>query len=105
MPQLCHSDRRNLELIVRSGSQPAAEIKSALFTTDDHISVDDYCHLSLGALSLLRAARRSFAQDLPSTGGKSNPSSASARSRPVQTLSGTKLASGAPLRSSTYCTF
>ena len=104
MPQFGYRDRRNFEVIVSPGSQPTAKIKRSLFAPNNHIGIDDYRHLSLSALSLLRAMRTSFAHDSASAVGKSNPSSASASSRPLHTFSGTKLASGVPLRSNTYCT-
>jgi hypothetical protein len=40
VPQLCHRDRANFELIVRLGSQPSPEIENALLAADNDVRID-----------------------------------------------------------------
>src|SRR5713226_6193211 len=98
MPQFGDCDCCYRELFVWMRRDPALEVEGSLLSPNDHIGVDDYRHLSAGALSFLRAACRSRCQARASASGNSTVANASARSRPVQTFppSGTRRATGEP---------
>src|SRR6516165_10601722 len=81
----------NLELLFGTRGHPVLEVESALFASNEHVSVENYRHLSAGVLSALRAACRSRCHALASFSGNSTLARASAKSRPTQifSLSGT----------------
>src|SRR6266436_4596690 len=106
-PQLGNGDRGNLKPVVGTGSHPLLEVEGALFAPNDDVSIENYRHLLGGALSLLRAVRKSRRQVLASFPGKPVLESASAKSRPAHTFSssGTRRANGSPFFRSTNVTF
>jgi hypothetical protein len=106
--QLSHGYRGNFESVVRERGHPGLDVKGALFSPDDDVRIQNYCHLSTGALRAFRAADKSRRHDLASPSSNSVPAKASARSRPAQTFSsfsGTSRATGEPFLSRTKVTF
>src|SRR5467141_871772 len=106
MPSLGNRDCSNLKSIIRTGGHPTLQVKSTLLAPNDDVRVQDYRHLSAGALRLLRAAFSSRCHALASFSGKSGLARASAKSRPTQTfsLSGIRRATGSPFFRSTNVT-
>src|SRR5581483_6601954 len=107
MPQFGHGNGGDFKFIARPGGRPPLEIKRAFLASNDDIGIQNYRHLSAGALRVLRAACSSRCQTAASASDSSALASAPARSRPVQTfsLSGTNRATGEPFLSSTKVTF
>jgi hypothetical protein len=96
MPQLGNCDRGHLKSVVGTGSHPVLEVEGAFLAPNDDVRVENYPHRLDGALSLLRAVRRSRRHALASVSGKPVLESASAKSRPAHTfsLAGTRRANG-----------
>jgi len=65
------------------GGDPAIQVKSAFLAPNDDVRVQDYRHLSAGALRLLRAASKSPCHALASFSGKSVLARASDKSRGI----------------------
>src|SRR5260370_42553283 len=107
VPELSNGDGRNLKLVSGTGSHPLLQVEGALLPANDDVGVENYRHLSTGALSLLRAVCRSRRQALASLSGKAVLARALARSRPAHSfsLSGIRRANGSPFFRSTNVTF
>ena len=107
VPKFGNSDGSYFQFLVCQRCRPSFEVEGSPLAPDDHIGVQDYCHRSTGALSILRAAIRSRRQAFASSFGNSILAKAAARSRPVQifSASGTRRATGAPFFSKTKVTF
>ncbi|MSU64245.1 MAG: hypothetical protein EXS31_17955 [Pedosphaera sp.] len=103
MPQFGDDDRGEFDFLGRVEREPVAQIECALLAPDDDIRIEDYRHLSSGALKAARACRRSSAQTRASSGERSVVASARASSAPVQlgTGVGTKRATGTEASSTT----
>src|SRR5271154_6762607 len=86
MPKFGDSDRRNLEFLAGLSGEPSEEIETAPLSSDDHISIENYRHRSLGGFSILRAVTRSRCHALASSSERSTLRSASANSGPVHPL-------------------
>jgi hypothetical protein len=87
MPEFGNCDRSNLKSILGTGRHPLLEVESAPFATNDNVRVEDYRHLSAGALRALRAAFRSRRHALASLPCKLILLNAPANWRPTQALS------------------
>src|SRR5713226_8362291 len=87
VPELSNGDRRNLKFFIGTGSHPLLQVESALLPANDDVGVENYRHLSAGALSLLRAVCRSRRHALASLSGRSVLARASAKSRPAHSFS------------------
>src|SRR5229473_4463580 len=107
MPQLGNGNRGDLKSVVGTGSHPLLEVEGALLAPNDDVGVENYRHRLRGALSLLRAVRKSRRHVLASFSGKPVLERASAKSRPAHTFSpsGTRRANGSPFFRSTNVTF
>src|SRR5579864_1908790 len=107
VPELSNGDGRNFELVVGMGSDPLLQVEGAFLAPNDDVGVENYRHLSVGALSLLRAVCRSRRHALASFSGRAVLARLSAKSRPAQTfsLSGVRRANGSPFFKSTKVTF
>src|ERR1700676_3403144 len=107
VPELSNGDGRNLKLVTWTGSHPLLQIEGALLPTNDDVGVENYRHLSAGALSLLRAVCRSRRQPPVSVSGRAVLAKALAKSRPAHSfsLSGVRRANGSPFFRSTKVTF
>src|SRR5512137_657883 len=107
MPELRNSDRGNLKPVVGTRSHPLLEVEGAAVSPNDDVSIENYRHRLGGALSLLRAVRKSRRHALASFSGKPVLESASAKSRPVHTFSpsGTRRAKGSPFFTRTKVAF
>src|SRR2546426_494937 len=107
MPELRNRDRSHLKLLIRLLCKPGPEVERTFLAVDDHIRIQDYCHLSLGAISRFREEKMSLCHSRASSGESSALSIASAKSRPLQTLlrSGMSLATAFPFFSSTNVVF
>src|SRR5579864_690669 len=107
MPKLGNSDRSNLKPVVGTGSHPLLEVEGTPLAPNDDVSIENYRHRLGGALSLLRAVRKSRRHALASFSGKPVLESASAKLRPAHTFSssGTRRANGLPFFIRTNDTF
>ena len=96
MPQLGERDGGNFDFLGCVLSEPSARIESALLAPNDDIRIEDYRHLSSGALKDVRDCRRSSTHARASSGERSVVASARASSAPVQrdTAVGTSRATG-----------
>src|SRR5436190_15338611 len=103
VPKFGHRNGCNFKLLLRLRGKPPLQIELAFFAADDEVRIDNYCHLSEGALRAFRAVWRSRRHALASSIVSSIPARASARSRPKQTFSvaGTRRATGEPFLSRT----
>src|ERR1700730_2404006 len=107
VPQLGNCDRSHFKSVVGTGSHPLLQVEVALLAPNDDVGVENYRHLSAGALSLLRAVCRSRRHALASLSGRAVLARASAKSRPAHSfsLSGVRRANGSPFFRSTNVTF
>lgn len=107
VPKFGDGDGGYFQFLAGQRGRPPSEVESSSLAPDDDIRVQDYCHRSTGALSILRAAIRSRRQAFASSFGNPILAKAAARSRPVQifSASGTRRATGAPFFSKTKVTF
>lgn len=88
VPQLRKCDSGDFDFLGRVEREPAAQIERALLAADNNIRIEDYCHLSSGALKATRDCRRSSAHARASSGERSVAASARASSAPVQLSTG-----------------
>lgn len=70
VPEFGNGDGGNFKPIIRSRIEPPFEIKGPPFAANDDVGIKNYRHRSVGALSILRAFRKSRSQALASSGGK-----------------------------------
>src|ERR1700693_1050763 len=98
MPQLSDRNRRNLELLVLLGSQPTTEVEGSPFASNYDVGVQNYCHLSSGALRIFRPFCRSLYQAFAFSVDNLTLRNASASSLPVHVLLsfGTRRATAVP---------
>ena len=102
--------RHQLRLLKKTRAQGTGDFSDGLarlcridnpfvvLASNNDVGVEDYCDLSGGALSFLRAALRSRFQLRASSSESSTAATAAAKSRPVQGgwLTGTRRANGTP---------
>ena len=95
MPQLGDRDGGDFDFLSRVEREPSLQIERALLAADDDIRIEDYRHLSSGALRAARDCRRSSAHARASSAERLVLASARASSAPVQRdVVGTKRATG-----------
>ena len=106
-PQFGHPDGGYFKLLSWLGGQPTFEIKCFFLAANDDIRIQNYRHLSAGALRFLRTVCKSRRQATASSLASPILANAVAKSRPVQTfsLSGGSRATGEPFLSRTKVVF
>src|ERR1035438_6577272 len=58
MKQLGDSDSGKFKFFL-TGGEPASQVEDSSLVCDEHVSIEDYCHLSSGGRSIFRPSSRS----------------------------------------------
>src|ERR1700692_1631021 len=107
MPQFSDRNRGNLELLVPLRGQPPIEVEGSPFASNNDVGVQNYRHLSSGALRIFRPSCKSRYQAFAFSVDSLTLRNPSANSLPVEVLLswGTIRATGVPFLSSTNVIF